>query len=300
MSGDLLPQLRERFGGPGLSFSQLDSGPVLHVDTAHCTAAVAFHGAHILNWAPKDAAEVLFTSQKSIFQSGVPVRGGVPVCWPWFNAHPSDAAAYAHGFARRTLWRLEEASCGSAYTTVCFALVGDAGVFPHWPHPVDVRLTIRLGEVLEMALQTANRSDTPFVVAQALHTYFAVGDIHTATVTGLEGGHYQDDVAGGTRAVQSGPISFGPELDRVYLDTAATCWIVDPALQRRIRIEKEGSQTTVVWNPGAALAAKMSDMEPGGHQRFVCVEATNALDDHRRILPGESHSLVQRISCEPL
>jgi len=218
MTQEQMDDLNRRFSLSGLTFEDSGSGPVAKIHNPLCTAAVSLHGAHVLSWIPAGEREVIFTSRTAIFKEGTPVRGGIPVCWPWFNAHPTDTEAYSHGFARRVPWELDTAAIDNDATTLSFTLRGNAGDYPHWPHAFAAKLTVRAGAVLSVSLETHNRGNAPFTVSQALHTYFAVGDVEQISVTGLSGCRYHDDVDGGDQNTQSGSIRFKGEVDRVYLD----------------------------------------------------------------------------------
>ena len=276
-------------------------GPIERFDVATplATAELYRQGAHVARWRPAHAdAPVLFVSRESAFAPGRPIRGGVPICFPWFGPHPADPAAPAHGFARTADWALvaaDEAADGSV--SLALVLEADAGRVPAWPHAFRITHHVTIGSRLTMALTVENRGSEPFAFEAALHTYLAVADVQRVTVAGLDGTVYLDKVRGFARTVQDGPlIRFSGETDRIYLDTAAACTVDDPGLGRRTRVSKSGSQTTVVWNPWIDRARALPDLGDGEWREMVCVETANAGSAAIRLAPGGAHRMSAEIS----
>ena len=268
----------------------------LVVDTPACVGEIYLHGAHLTGWQPRGDAPVLWLSAHSVFEPGRPIRGGIPICFPWFGPHPAEASRPPHGFVRLAPWTLERVTREADTITATLALAVAADREPLWPHAVALRLEACFGRELAVAFTVENRGTTACPVAEALHTYVAVGDIREVTLEGLAGSPYVDKVRGGVRAVQdAAPLAFDGETDRPYIGTEAAVTIVDPALRRRIVVEKEGSRTTVVWNPWIAKARAMSDFGDDEWPAMVCVEAANALDDAFTLAPGASHTLRTRL-----
>jgi D-hexose-6-phosphate mutarotase len=270
--------------------------PHLDVRTPAAAAQVFFHGAHIAQWTPAPLTEsVLWMSAHSRFQRDKGIRGGVPVCFPWFGAHPTAGSAPQHGFARLVDWVLVDAGETEDGVTLAFELRGKS--FPHWPHSFRITNRLTIGSALTLALQVDNTSHAPITFEEALHTYCAVGDITRASVDGLEDTEYLDKVQRFARCRQPHePIRFTAETDRVYLDTASTCRIVDPVLSRTIVIEKTESRSTVVWNPWREGAKRFTDFGADEWQRMVCVETANVRDAAIRLDPGGRHTMGLRIS----
>ncbi|MEN3339063.1 MAG: glucose-6-phosphate 1-epimerase, partial [Acidobacteriota bacterium] len=258
---------------------RLHAGPLprLTVDSPQGTAEVYFHGAHVTAWRPALATEpVLWMSRFAIFEPGKPIRGGVPICFPWFGPHPAAASAPAHGFARISEWRLVEAAeDASGVVTLAMELAG-GDVSPLWPHRFRLTYRITIGAVLRLALEVENAGAGAFTFEEALHSYFAVQDIRGTAIGGLEDTEYIDKV-GGLRRARQGPdaIRFAGETDRVYLNTHATCVIDDPGGRRRISIAKTASDSTVVWNPWIDKARAMPDFGEDEWPGMVCVETCN-------------------------
>lgn len=254
-------------------------------------------------WQPKSqAVPVVWLSRDARLLPGKSIRGGAPVCWPWFGAHASEPAFPAHGYARTVPWRvLESGSEPGGATRLTLRLAESDQTRAQWPHDARLDLTVIAGETLRMELATENISETDFAITEALHTYFRIGDIGAARITGLSGCDYWDKVGGSTLARQDGTIRFAGETDRVYVNTAAECAIDDDLLKRRIRIAKSGSQSTVVWTPWTEKAKRMGDLgEPDGWREMVCVESANALENAVNVAAGTRRTLVVEYRAEPL
>jgi D-hexose-6-phosphate mutarotase len=274
--------------------------PRLDISCPTASAQVFFHGAHLAQWTPAPLTEsVLWMSRHSVFQRDKGIRGGVPVCFPWFGAHASAAGAPAHGFARLVDWLLVEAAESDGGVTLAFTLRGKS--FPHWPDSFRITNRLTIGATLTMALEVDNTSHAPFTFEEALHTYYAVGDITRATVEGLEDTDYLDKVQNFARLRQPRePIRFTAETDRVYLDTTSTCRIVDPARARTIVVEKTGSRSTVVWNPWSNGAKRFTDFGADEWREMVCVETANVRDAAVRLEPGGRHVMTAAITIREL
>jgi glucose-6-phosphate 1-epimerase len=293
-----LSSLQARWGQhPGVRFESTGAlGPVLVLHTALAQARVALQGAQVLAWQPTGQQPVIWLSPTAVFEAGKSVRGGIPVCWPWFGPR---AGAAAHGFARNTVWTLREVRTDAA--GVCHITLGlssSPATLALWPHPFDLTLTVSVGAALALALTTHNLGTQVMALTQALHTYFAVGELAQTRVLGLEGGRYLDKVRASALTLQDGAVVLQGEVDRVYIDTTADCVIDDAAQQRRIRIAKAGSTSTVVWNPGPERERTFADMLPGSYQHMLCVETTNAGPDEVSVAPGQSHTLRATYSLE--
>lgn len=272
--------------------------PVLRVENASASASVALHGAHVLTYQPHGTAPVLYLSPTARFEEGVPVRGGIPICWPWFGDHPTESEWPAHGVARNRFWQLCSIDETTDEVTVLrFILPEEVTPEALRPGAFALEFVVRIGAELELALTTTNRGTTPFSVGDALHSYFAIGDLPSVRIEGLSGCTYQDSILGRV-GDQVGPIVFDRHINRIYEATGPSTSVVDPAGQRRIAIEAVGSATTVVWNAWTTQAEAFKDMPDDGYRNFVCVETANAASDVREIAPGGSHTLGCRISVE--
>jgi glucose-6-phosphate 1-epimerase len=296
-------QFNSEFGlGDELRFAQTPSGLIYaQVKTAAASATVFLQGAHVTAWQPTGAKPVLFTSSASPFEPGVPIRGGVPLVFPWFGFYGGDKREGVdypqHGPARISEWTLAEVERrGDALalllqfsTNDAMRSTGFAGLSAEFEVVFGRELT------MEMRVHNANKESASF--EDALHTYFAVGDITMTTVEGLRGLTYLDKTADIIEKVQThDAIPMGEFMDSVYLNTDATCVIHDHAQKRSIRVAKSGSKTTVVWNPGAERCPKVPGLAPEDWKQFLCVETANANRDALTIKPGATHHMRAEIS----
>jgi glucose-6-phosphate 1-epimerase len=273
--------------------------PHLLLDAPGVKAELALQGAHVLRYGRQGERPLLWVSREAIYAPGKAVRGGVPVCWPWFGPHPAEPAKPQHGIVRTTMWELRETGADDEVTWARLGLRDSEASRAIWPHAFDLELAVRVGERLDIALTARNTGDAPLTCGGALHSYFAVGDVAQILIEGLDGTRYRDKVDGGALKAQDGPVRIAGEVDRVYLDTEATCTLVDPALARLVVVEKAGSRTTVVWNPGAEKARAMTDFADDEYSGMVCVETANAEGDVVELAPGESHTLRAVVRAMP-
>lgn len=285
---------------------RFEDGPgglaIAGIANRHAEAMIALQGAHVMAWQPRGHAPVLWLSRFGRFAPGKSIRGGVPICWPWFGPHAGDAKLPGHGFARTVMWEiLETRALPDGATFLRLGLLETGATRAQWPHPSNVQLRVTVGAELKVELVTRNTGSAPFQLGEALHTYFHISDVADTVIRGLEGCAYLDKAGGGSaRKTQQGPIVIESEVDRVYLDIEADCLIEDRGLERRIRIATRGSRSTVVWNPWIDKAEKMGDFGPEGYRGMVCVESANAADNVVTVLPGAEHALLAVISVEAL
>ncbi len=276
----------------------LDPMPGYRVETSACTGLVLSNGAHVLEWAPTGSTDVLWTSRKSNFTPGTAIRGGVPICFPWFgNGRPGDLQP-AHGFARLVEWPLVDVAVDADGTaTLVFELRGeDVTAQPHADHfpPGSVaRYTVRMGAQLDLALTVvagAERLD----VEEALHTYFSVGNVTKTHLDGLDHSAYWSKVTGQMKC-QVGEVRFESETDRIY-KAKGSVTIVDELLGRKICVRKDNSAKTVVWNPWVDKAKAMADFGDDEWTGMLCVETANVGESLVHLAPGESHTMSATIS----
>jgi glucose-6-phosphate 1-epimerase len=262
--------------------------PRLAIKNRHGSAELYLHGAHLTAWHPAStSAPVIWLSRESLFQPDKAIRGGVPICFPWFGAHATDKTAPAHGFARLREWTLVDATEDADGIVTLTLELATQDAFQ-----ATYRVTI--GPSLTMSLEVSNVGNVPFTFEEALHTYFDVQDVRHVIITGLEDTEFLDKVTGFTRRRQ-GPteaIGFVGETDRVYLNTQTTCDIHDPDRRRTIVVRKTGSDTTVVWNPWIDKARAMSDFGDDEWPEMVCVETCNVNAYARTLAPGERHTMT--------
>ena len=274
----------------------LDNGfTYLDVNTQHAHLKVALQGAHVFYYKPHEKKEILWLSQESFFEKGVAIRGGVPICWPWFGKHESDENAPQHGFARTTLWEfLSTDENDPDKTIITLVLKHDNDTLKIWPHKFRLTLEITITETLTISLNTYNDDKQSFTITQALHTYFQVNDINSVTIKGLEGVAYIDQLDYNQNKSSNSPIIISQEVDRVYKNSNNSCVLQDTF--REILITTEGSSSTVVWNPWIEKEKRMKDFHNNGYKEMVCIETANALSEKVTIKKAQSHTITQVIS----
>jgi glucose-6-phosphate 1-epimerase len=275
--------------------------PCIFVETDWRQAQIYTHGAHVAQFQPRGQKPVLWMSAHSAFAADKPLRGGVPICFPWFGPRADDTSSPPHGFARLREWQLsgtEQNEAGDV--TLRFALDAHDATLALWPHRFACEYSVAVGTTLEMALQVTNTDDRAWTFEEALHTYFVSGDAREVSISGLANTRYIDKTDELKEKQHSGDIAFTGETDRAYLDTAADCILTDPQLARRIRVSKQGSQTTVVWNPWTKKSAAMPDFGDDEWPQMLCIETANALTNAITLQPGESHTMRARLEVLPL
>jgi glucose-6-phosphate 1-epimerase len=272
----------------------------LNIATRLCTAEAYLQGAHVCRWQPGGHPHpVLWMSGRSWFEPGRPIRGGVPICFPWFGPNPTRPQAPAHGIARTQQWGLDAVAADTDGTIIArFALAANDVSRALDPAEFSLLYTVRFGTALDLALTVANTGASAMRFEEALHTYLAVGDVTRVTVSGLDGADYYDKTDGMKRKRQTGGITVASETDRLYVDTTTAVYLDDPTLGRRIVVSKTGSCSTVVWNPWIAKSAAMPDFGDDEWTGMTCVETVNAADNAVTLGPGEQHTTTATISLE--
>ncbi len=271
------------------------------VTTPAATAEVYLHGAHVTHYQPAGQPPVLFLSRQSLFRPDKAIRGGVPICFPWFGPLDGHPKAPAHGFARTSPWTLAAATRDGDVVTVRLDLARAADPASDWPHAFRAEYTVLVGPAdLTTGLTVHHAGGDPFTYEAALHTYLHVGDVRRLSVTGLEGTAYKDKTLGNRdQPGVDGPIRFVGETDRVYLDTGAAVTVNDPALGRTVAVHKHGSASTVVWNPWVDKAAALPDLGDDEWPAMVCVETANVGRNAVTLGPGQAHTTAAVVRATP-
>ena len=296
-------ELRNRFTAAPVQCMEGKGGlPCLKINTDLAEATIYLHGAQVTHYQPRGQKPVLFMSDSACFAADKPIRGGVPICFPWFGPRPGGQSGPAHGFARLQQWDVTQLSiAGDGTVDVILQLTPTNFTRSLWPGEFSLQYRIRIARDLQMTLRVANLADEALTIQEALHTYFVVGDIHRTSVTGLAGVSYLDKVDGAKPKVQGpSPITFTAETDRVYLNTQSTCVIHDPTLGRKITLAKTGSDATVLWNPWTAKSKTMSDFGDEEWPGMLCVETANVADNTLTLAPNASHTMEATISVDTL
>lgn len=294
-----LASLKQQFDIPGKVAIKTAKGnlPCVHVKTADASAAIYLHGAHVTHYQPVGSSPVLFMSDKSDFAPNKPIRGGVPICFPWFGQGPDDAQNPPHGFARLLPWTLasvDEQPDGSI--VVLMTLAASDATRQYWPHDFELSHRVTVGKSLTMSLEMWNKGNDDLAFEEALHTYFVVGDIRKTTITGLEKSSYLSKVEGGRYNSDGKPVTFDKQTDRVY-DSADTTVIDDVKLGRKICVHKTQSRSTVVWNPWVEKAQAMPDFGDNEWPGMVCVETANVKSDSVHLPPGGRHVMTATLTA---
>ncbi|MCH8614276.1 D-hexose-6-phosphate mutarotase [Arsenicicoccus dermatophilus] len=265
--------------------------PVHDISGPEATATIHDQGAHLLTWAPQGQAPVLWASPQVRLEEGKGIRGGVPICFPWFGPGRTGDRTPTHGPARTTPWRSTTIEPGHA----TYAITGaELGV-----QDLEATYDVRAGARLELTFTVRNTGAQELTYEEALHAYLTVGDAREITVEGLAGATYVDKTDQGRSHRQDGELRLTRETDRVFR-SAGPVTVVDPVLGRRLRVTKTGSASTVVWNPWDELSASLGDMGPEAWRTMVCVEGGNAMADEITLAPGDSHTLTYHLEVLPL
>jgi glucose-6-phosphate 1-epimerase len=289
--------------------AKLETGPGglerLVLAVADAEAHVYLHGAHVVHFQPAGERPVLWVSASSQYQGGTPgkpIRGGVPLCFPWFGPRPGVPDAPLHGVARLLPWSLGQVTpVAPGSLSAELVLASNDYTRRFFPHEFVLRLCVSVGRALRLELQTRNVGPTAFRFEEALHSYFAVGDVRRVEIGGVEGASYVDKTDAASRKTHGArPLTISAETDRVFTGHRGPLMITDPSLERRILVERRGSATAVVWNPWQAKARAMPDFGDGEWPAMLCVEAANALDDAVSLAPGAEHSLETTVSVRPV
>jgi len=291
--------LNARFGVENtVNFEQGPGGLVIiQITISDAKASIALQGAQVLTWTPTDEQPVIWLSPEAKYIANKSLRGGVPICWPWFGPHESQSSFPAHGVARTSTWQVNSVDVlTDGRVQLRFTLPQTVDIGAYWPYVTPLHYVVTIGRTLELELTTHNESETEITLGEALHTYFAVSDVRSVHVNGLNGCEYIDKVDGSLRKLQQGEVNITGEVDRVYLDTTSECIIEDIGWQRRIHIEKQGSRSTVVWNPWIEKGAKLGDLGETGYLNMLCVESANAADNVATVTSGGQHQLWVKYS----
>lgn len=272
--------------------------PMLEITTAWSTAEIYLFGAHVTNFRKRGEAPILFLSQCSRFDGQNPIRGGVPIIFPWFG--PREGMP-AHGFARTKIWELKEVTTAADGSVSVRLRLPDAPESAAYP-PFLVEYVVTVNEHLAMEFIVTNESkDTSLEFEECLHTYFMVEDIAATSVVGLNGVSYSDRAGGGNTQRVEGQesIRVSAEVDRIYVDTKDTVEIHDARLGRIIRVAKENSASTVVWNPWIKKSQQMPDFGNEEYQKMICVESGNVGPNKIVLAPGKTSRFKVTLSSAP-
>ena len=270
-----------------VTIEQLDDVKIVRVRHSKAEAAISLHGGHVLSFKPTQGEELIWMSKDAIFHPDKAIRGGVPVCWPWFGRIENPA----HGFARNSQWTLIEHKENENGVMISLGLSASEETKAIWPFEFEARLNITIGDELTITLDAKNTDNKPWNCSGALHTYLNISDIHTSVITGM-GDRYIDGLLNGTSCTGEHELKINEAVDRVYTESESTLTISDNL--RTITVTNEGNNTAVIWNPWAEGAESMGDMNNDGYLTMVCIESTyhaTSLETAKTIQPNESFTL---------
>ncbi|MEL6912664.1 MAG: D-hexose-6-phosphate mutarotase [Cyanobacteria bacterium J06598_4] len=274
--------------------------PVIEVNNEHAEAKISVYAGQVLSFKPVGQTEdVMFLSSQAYYQAGKAIKGGTPICWPWFGPDPEEKGRANHGFVRNRLWEVQEVvSTQDGATKVTLGLSDTEETKGIWDYSFKFAIAITVGKVLTVALITQNTDSKPFEITQAMHTYFRIGDIKQVSVLGLADKTYLDKVDSGKEKTQSGDVTFTEECDRIYLDVPSQLTVDDRALNRKIVVTATNSKTAIVWNPGAEISANMADLGDLDYENFVCVETANAANEVIEVAAGEQYQMTAEYAVQ--
>ena len=295
-------ELDRRFGIPGVVRICKGNGdlPRIQITGSRAEGEMYLHGAHVTSWRPAGNDEVLFLSTKSHWQEGQAIRGGIPICFPWFRAKADDPKAPAHGFVRTRSWQIESIVENKSGVCVSMSTESDQQTRLWWPSEVHLTYRVVFGSelVLELTCTNTGKADSRF--EEALHTYNRVADIANVRLQGLDTVRFLDNTDSNAEKVQRGDVTIDSATDNAFLATESDVDLIDPELRRHIRLQKTNSLTTVVWNPWREGAARLGDLSDDEWKQFLCVEASNVLTASVTLRPGEEHKMTAVLSAVKL
>ncbi len=258
--------------------------PLVTLTSKHSTCKISLHGAHILSFKPNDKKDLLWLSSLAIYRQDKAIRGGIPICLPWFGGFDTPS----HGFARISSWEIiESKNFDDEFLSITFRLKNDKFIADYY---------VEISTTLNIELKVKNISEDKFEFTQALHSYFNISDVKNTIIKGLENQNYIDSIDNNREKTQQGYIRIDKEIDRIYTNTNSQTLILDKGYKREIIISTKNSKSTVVWNPWIEKSSKMSDFDEGGYKKMLCIESANIGFEKIILQKGESHSLKVKIS----
>ena len=287
-----IDELEDKFSIEGeVGFAELEENMAfITISNKYADADICLYGAHITNFKPHKTMPVLWMSPDSKYQEGSPIRGGIPVCFPWFGPHKTDSSLPQHGFGRLMYWNvMETASLPTGETMVRLQLCSSVETKTYWNHDFCAEMTVIVGKTLTSTLKITNNSSVPFEYSCALHSYYYVSSIEEIAIEGLLNTKYYNQLEPGDFIQETPLLEIRKAETRHYYNIETDCIIIDTLFNRRIRVAKLGSKITTVWNPGEETCLKIDDIPDDGFHNFVCIEAVNAFNNVIKLVPGETH-----------
>ncbi len=297
-----IDELERRFALPRIAHVVAGNGglPKVRITTPQAEAEMYLHGAQVTSWRPAGREEAIFLSEHSHWQEGDAIRGGIPICFPWFRAKADDPKAPTHGFVRTTAWRLDSVTQAGRGVTVSMSTESNASTKRWWSADFNLVHRVTVGDELKLELVVTNTGATSLRFEEALHTYYKVGFVGTVRLRGLEGVTYLDNTDSNRQKTQLGDLIMAKQTDYAYVNSPLALEVLDPLLNRRIRITKENSLTTVVWNPWRDGAKFLPDLGDDEWQHMACAEASNVLGFAVNLVPGGQHTMTATMRVDDL
>lgn len=265
--------LNAQFGAPGkIAFRDGIAGhPNVVLASKYGSCEISLYGANVISYRPVGTGPVLFLSKASRSEEGVPIRGGIPICWPWFGALPGHPELPRHGFARVSLWTVVETSYSGDETELVLGLKDSEATRKIWPYAFELKLVVKIGECLKLSLTTGNVNDKPIEFTQGFHPYFRIRDIEQVELAGVDGAKRKNFLKD-TESVHEGMLSIDGEMDSLFYPPKNGCTIHDNGLRRKTTVAFHGTRTIVVWNPWIEKAKRTADLLDEEYHQFLCVE----------------------------
>ena len=268
-------------------YKALENGfKYIEIQNSQAEAKIALQGAHIFHYKANAKTPLLWLSELAYFKEGKAIRGGIPICFPWFGPHKSDATLPQHGFARTAMWSLilvEEIDEGK--THIQLQLLANEETKKLWNYNFDVRLDFMVSDELSVTLTVINTDSKPFEISTALHTYFNISDISNIMIDGLKESMYSNALDG-KEYLEKSDVTIDQEVDRVYFNASKKIILHDGS--KKIELKQEGSNSLVVWNPWIEKSKQMADMGEAAYKTMVCLETANVGQDSKVLDVGES------------
>jgi glucose-6-phosphate 1-epimerase len=297
-----IDELNARFGIKGVAEIVSGEGnlPRINIRKKAVKADIYLHGAQVTSWCPENAEEVLFLSRKSRFEDGKAIRGGIPVCFPWFRGKADNPQAPAHGFVRTKTWQVDSIHDEQDTVLIILSTESNEETYRWWPHDFRLVHRISVGTELKLELTVTNTGLTSMHFEEALHTYHYIAETEKIRVAGLDGVPYLDNTDANREKVQQGDVLITQPIDNAYLNTQETVELIDQVLGRRLQTAKENSRTTIVWNPWESGANALADLGDNEWRQFACVEASNILNCEVSLDTSQTHTMTATISVRSL
>jgi glucose-6-phosphate 1-epimerase len=274
--------------------------PKVRITVPLCDGEMHLHGAQVTSWKPAGAEEAIFLSRQACFEEGRAIRGGIPICFPWFRAKVDDSHAPAHGVVRTKIWTLESIEQNATGITVSMYTQSDPESRRWWPADFRLLHRVTFGSELKLELTVSNTGAKPLRFEEALHAYYRVGDVRKVRIRGLDGVAYLDNIESNKKKKQNGDVVISSPADNAYMNTQNPLQLIDPVRNRSIQVTKQNSDSTVIWNPWAEGARALSDLGDDEWQDMVCVEGSNILENAVELAPSADHKITVTMTVNSL